>query len=681
MKRLILLGLLALFAIGATSADVLVDTSHSAAINDLAFTPDGEQLISIGDDGKLKVWDRDERSIAASWQVSPLPLVRMAVHPEDAEVALVEHDGSSRIFLSVWNWEEGEIIFRRALEELPLLFQYSPQGSYVVTTKPSFDSITLFNADNGRVRPSVEDGFGIVTYAVVSRSESNIMAYTGSNGRIRYFDLSSGREIQEARTLPDLEHLSLLPNRRYALAVREAGLVVIDVIDGEIEDSYNLSGITGLRREGDSNRYLVRRVRDGEAQLLRFTANDSNIRREFSAPVDLSEDHSAFAGYEETSYYATREGSIYSYRRNSRIRRVFARNILEAVTDIATGFQRLIVATPDRLLRFSSDIFRDPLETPRYFRYSSVDNPAGAPVLLEAAGRRDILMWKRDEPSAEIWHYDPLLGRVDTYRDPQDDAPAVRGVSAHDDGVVVLTTSGSFRDLPEEGEAATFSYEALGMEDVIRTERYGIVVGKSRTDAFSSALLLIDPETGETVPIRTDERLIFDIAPADDDALYTLGLRELGGGTETVLRRRFGRNLAAADTLLTAAGEHLDAHLIYDEDSDSTFAVIDQAAPYRISGSSRRTLPESGQLARRVNVVDQVVASANADGSVSFWSIGDNAHLADLYLFRNGEWALVTVDGRYVVPSRFDESYLRYIPSSSRDRRELRDRRIELDVR
>jgi hypothetical protein len=246
---------------------------------------------------------------------------------------------------------------------------------------------------------------------------------------------------------------------------------------------------------------------------------------------------------------------------------------------------------------------------------------------------------------------------------------------------MVLSTGGSFSDLDRDTLETAFSYAALGMEHVIRTEGVGILVGKSRTDAFSSALLRIDPETGETVPIRTDERLIFDMAYDGEGDLYTLGLRNSGGDTETVLRRRFGRNLVTADTTLTAPGEHLNGHVIYDEGSDSAFAIVDQPTPYRIRRRTQSVVETAQHRARRISVVENTLVAANSDGSITFWSVDEGDHLADLYLFRGGDWALITADGRYAAPSRFDESHLRYIPTSSRDRRDLQDRKIDLPLR
>ena len=166
-----------------------------------------------------------------------------------------------------------------------------------------------------------------------------------------------------------------------------------------------------------------------------------------------------------------------------------------------------------------------------------------------------------------------------------------------------------------------------------------------------------------------------------DSDLYTLGLRNRGGDTETVLRRRFGRNFMASDAVLTAPGEHLTGHVIYDERSESAFAIVDQPTPYRIRRRNQSVVETASHRAHRITVVENTLVSANSDGSISFWSVEEGNHLGDLYLFRGGDWALLTADGRYAAPSRFDESYLRYVPSSRRDRRDLQDRKIDLPLR
>ncbi|NBC28451.1 MAG: hypothetical protein GVY29_00490 [Spirochaetes bacterium] len=678
MKRGVLLLAFALILGGTGVADVLVNTSHAGAVRDMQITEDGEHLISVGEDGKLKVWDREGRDIRASWQLSMLSLVRLELHPEEPRAAVLEYDGASRVFLSVWDWQTGEPVFRRSLEELPLVMKFSPQGTFLVTSKPTFDSVTILDAETGRERPFVDQGFGIVTYATVSQSERNIMTYTGAGGRIRYFDLSSGRELQSASAVAGLEHLTLLTNRRYALGASATGLVVVDILDGDVEDSYALTNITGIERELDSNQVVVRRVEEGEDTLLRFTADGNNIRRQFTAAVSVGSEATTFTGYGGAMYSASRDGTIHYFRPGGRLRNIFARNVVESVSDVAAGFQSLVAATEERIVRFSSDIFTRPLEQPRYLRYRVTENPTDAAVLLEPAGGRDVLMWRLEDPKARIWSYDPILNQVDIFTDTE--AP-VRRLSAHQDGILVLSTSGSFSDLSRDNLGTIFSYNALGMEHVILTPRVGILVGKSRTDDFSSALLRIDPETGETVPIRTDERLIFDMAYDGEGDLYTLGLRNRGGDTETVLRRRSGRNFMASDSSLTAAGEHLNGHVIYDERSESAFAIVDQPTPYRIRRRNQSVVETAQHRASRIAVVENTLVAANTDGSISFWSVEAGNHLGDLYLFRGGDWALLTADGRYAAPSRFDESYLRYVPSSRRDRRDLQDRKIDLPLR
>ena len=677
-KRWILVVVTALALAGTAAAEVLLNSSHTGAVRDIRVTNDGSLLLTAGDDGKLKVWDRESRGIRASWQLSTLPIVRLALHPTEPRVATVEYDGASRIFLSVWNWEDGEPVFRRALDELPLVLRFSPQGSYIVTSKPTFDSISLLEADTGRERSFLDEGFGIVTYAVVSRSESNIMTYTGANGRIRYFDLSSGRLVQSAETVAGLEYLTLLENRRYAVGAGRGGLVIVDIIDGDVEDTYALTGVTGIDREADSGQLVVRRTLDDGSQLVRFTTDGTSLRRQFSPRASTGTEDTSFVAHDNLMYYATVDGTIYYFRAGGRLRNVFARDRLEPVSDIAAGFQSLIVATPDRLVRFSSDIFTRPMEAPRYLRYRVTPNPAAAPLLIESAGSRDILMWQRDDAAPTIWTYDPILNRAEVFL--EEETP-VRHIAVHDGGMIVLTADGSFRDLADGSQETTFSYTALGMEHVVRTEELGVLVGKSRTDAFSSALLRINPETGETVPIRTDERLIFDMAYDGESNLYTLGLRNDGATTETILQRRFGRNLVAADTLLTTPGEHLGGHVVYHDESESAFAVINQPAPFRIHDRTPRSLEAAEHRARRLEAVGNVLAAANHDGSISFWEIEAGTHLADLYMLRGGEWALVTADGRFATPSQFDQSYLRYVPTSPRDRRSLEDRRIELPLR
>ena len=59
---------------------------HDSFVRDLAFTSDGQSLVSVSDDETLRIWDLDTRAVIASF-VCEGPLFACAVAPDGTMLA------------------------------------------------------------------------------------------------------------------------------------------------------------------------------------------------------------------------------------------------------------------------------------------------------------------------------------------------------------------------------------------------------------------------------------------------------------------------------------------------------------------------------------------------------------------------------------------------------------------
>jgi len=176
---------LLLAAVAATAASqsrVTVSLGHTGSVRDIAGRSDLALGFTVGDDGKLRVWDLEHDGLRYSWQVAHTPLTRIALHPTRSEAVVFVQDGVASGRLVGLDWESGSELFSVELDARPTYLDYSPRGTFIVYTIPSFDSVYFLDAEDGTRRPYLTDGFGIVSFVQTARSERNVMNYVPWRG-------------------------------------------------------------------------------------------------------------------------------------------------------------------------------------------------------------------------------------------------------------------------------------------------------------------------------------------------------------------------------------------------------------------------------------------------------------------------------------------------------------------
>lgn len=643
---------------------VVLRTAHVDSVSAMLFDDDRNLLVTGGVDGKIKVWDFATDDLLYSSQISNLAILDVALHPSRPEVAIVESDENLRYRLTVWNWEEQEVRYTRNLGAQPLHLSYSPQGTYVVVSEASFRSMRIFDARTGREEEYLQRGFGIVSYFAVAQSEGRIMTYSANNGEIIYWDLQSGFEIQRSESEPGLEHMRLFGNRRYAAGVRNRTLYLVDVLGGQVVDSISL-GATALdlviETDGHSVSLLVSEA-SGELVLQSYALRNGRLNRRYSttnrnipAEVNLIR----YAGEELLA--ARRDGTIYRYRRYQRTPALFAENIIQPITDMAPGDGTLQIASNGRLLTLASDLFRDRearLDEVEEIEDSYLPLSFSSGVRITQTPDGTTYLWS-DRSQGQFYR----MGRFSTLLPleiPLRTQPTVvtAGVSNR---LVVVTRDGRVSIVNTISREEVFSVQALGIETAIETEDHGLLIGKSVTGRLDSALLRIDPSTGERVPLDTELFLIYRLGYDDRSRrLYAIGLRrDSQNRIETVLQSFSGNQLQRRRTLFSVDGEFLNADLAVDRRLREVFTTLGESGVRRYNGSRFEEFAKDAHQTRTIRLFNGLVLGLNRDGSLSIWSRETRDYLATFYVVGPREWLTVTAEGNFIASRGVDpEEYL-----------------------
>ena len=266
-----------LFASGATeNVRSVIDSGHAGAVRWIEADERRGLLFTAGDDGTVRIWDLAAGTLVRTLHVTQLSTVRIAVNPSAPQLAVVVTDGSAS-FLSVWDWEKERQLYRLGLKEDPAFLRYSGQGTYVLFGESSWQGLKIIRSEDGSLVPFRPEGFGIVGFAELSRTEKTLMTYQVS-GRISYWDLATGNQTLDVPTVPYLSGIRIWPDRGSLVGYSATDLVRVDAVSGVVRSRAPIPGIVSfdLSPAGDEltciagpGRQVTRWATDGDS----FTAS------------------------------------------------------------------------------------------------------------------------------------------------------------------------------------------------------------------------------------------------------------------------------------------------------------------------------------------------------------------------------------------------------------------------
>jgi WD40 repeat protein len=686
LKRALILLLLALTASSlAAQSRVVLSIGHAGTVRDAATHPSDQVAFTVGDDGRLLVWDIELRALLHRYQISHRPIVRVVHHPTRDEVALVVSEGVDRSSIHVINWTTGEEVFRRELHGTPVYLSYSPTGSYLIFSLPTFQSLFFLSADRGSARSYLDDGFGIVNFVQMGRTERNVMTYVPARGEFIYWSLQSGEELQRVRTQSRLTHLTLVDpvNRRALAAAGDNELVIVDNLSGEIRATYPVTPIHDIRYDTANDRIMVLTDQLGRRAILSFTYAGGRLRRDTYRPSELSptaqfvvpllESAGAVLSGDEigvVDLFSTRAGRKTTLGPRPTV----------PILDAAFTEGRLHLSLGDHILTLVSDAFQSTARSVRVssVRHSITQLEETTNALIERVGER-LLIWGNTEQSGTILSLTPPETTAEPYYIDENEN-AVTAVRFTNGGPVIIHRDGRIIQLSASFPVERFRYAAVGAQVAAWDPELGLVAAKTKSNAFDSSLIRIDQLTGETVPIPSDAFLSTDIALGDRSTLYAIGLFGPPASATTRLVRYSGDRFAQNTIIDEFAGEDPNARAVWDDQTGTLFTTIGYAGLQRIEGRTPTRLDSTGQIGREIVLGGLYVATVNEDGSLSLWDRINGEFLFDIYVFENDEYLAVSSRGEFLASSAALERYLDFIPER-RTRLDFNDFRLELPYR
>jgi WD40 repeat protein len=216
---------------GSALARAVVNTGHTGAVLGLAYDDRRGLLFSAGDDGTVRVWDPAAGILQHVLRVSQLAAGPLAVNPSAPQVAVVLGRGTRSPLLSVWDWQAERELFRVPIRETPLFLHYSALGTYLMYSDASWQSLTIRRSETGEQVAFHPEGFGIVGFAEMSRSEKTILTYQVA-GKISTWDFATGTMTGQVPTVPALADVRISRDFQFLAGTVSDEIVTVDLVTG-----------------------------------------------------------------------------------------------------------------------------------------------------------------------------------------------------------------------------------------------------------------------------------------------------------------------------------------------------------------------------------------------------------------------------------------------------------------
>ncbi len=638
------------FASGAPEDGVrsIVNTGHTGVVRGLEYDESRGLLFTSGDDGTVRIWNAAAGSLERKLQVTQLGVELLAVNPAASQVAVVVTDGTGSYYLSVWDWEEERQLFRVPLKEEPLFVRFSAMGTFLEYAESSWQSLKILRAGDGSAVPFHPEGFGMVGFAEMSRSEKTIMTYQLS-GRIDYWDIETGQQTLDLSSVPYLSRIRISRDRSSIVGSTGRELVLVDTVTGTVRCRTGVMGAISFDFSPAGDEITCISGREGKIDRWGIIG-DTLVPR--PGLPSLSVTPSLLCYGADALFIADSAGGLHSVPPAGEESR-FARNELARLDGIDVARRLVALGSPDWIRVLSSDLLAG-APVPTYIRSLLAQNPFHAPAGLAFLPTPQLLAWRADLVSPAL----ALLSVASV-----DNTEAQASFQAFSTGFLapltaLRVTSDSMLGVESDGtvrltESATgvsrFDQRLPGVFAAVASTQTDIVVGRNSAAAPGGSLLRVNTRTRETVAIR--DRNVFTYALVLDESagagqavLYSVGIDATGA---TNLVRHSGPGFEQESLLGRVAEEDLDVSLALDPDTHVLYATLGHDRISAWDGTQMKEIVLQNAAPRRLVARAGMLFSLNRDSTVSAFEGATGERLAEISLFADGEWCALFKGGQY----------------------------------
>jgi WD40 repeat protein len=621
---------------------------HSGAVSIMAFDSVRNYVITAGMDGFLGIWNVRTFAAVDRFQASPYAIRSMILRPGKSQVALVESDGIGVHRISAWDYGLKRNLFTLRFRDPITFINYSGAGNFLMVARSARAGVVFIHPETGEALDSPPNQTGNIILSATGSSERTMMTYAAS-GQITYWELDTGRMIQNSVAPPNLGSPILFGNNRYICGIDTEGLVVLDAVTGkELARDQNVDrGKLFPVASSDLLEFLYLGTLHNIANrgtitlahyaiTTRGTLEGSN-RTAFSAMPLISSGTSASAG---SVALGTIDGGVWIFATSHSEPQPMNVIKLTHINSVAVSGDSLGFLTEDRYLsilpldfyllrdrdtiilensRGNTHISGDPSTSGRFLFWQSNDTRS-YPILVSGAGTTA--------------RTDVVLNRL-ALRQP------LRSTSLLDNQILFMDSLGNITVLSTETGSSKFTYTAADPLDISFFDSENIIIGHADLSG-NSPFLLVNTATEETVPFNYPSTVGAKLYRSAGGSVYGGVVEGSSDSATTVLLLLDIEDPEASRRLVEYQGE--DTGFIIAQSGASVASTIGGNGPTLHSNDRGFVFFEQiPSLPADLIGSERYFIVLGRDGSISWHNNATGSLLARLRLLQT-EWILDTPD-------------------------------------
>lgn len=631
MKKIsIFLIFIVIFTFNSFSQAHFSEQAHQEAVSTIipATQPNSfeSEYFSIGKDGFLIKWTSDNQG--EHYQITDLEIKLAAVSPNGKEIAVYETDGGSTNRISVWNWDNLSRKFARRFSDSITSLSYSEKGTYIIAGTATVDGAIFINTQSGSVINKISDSTGIINFATTSASEKTAVMYSPA-GSLSYYNLATGKLKQKFYTIQGLSQTVLFNNSLYIAGINNNVLYVCHALSGKTLKMINVQNPVILSSKHDENLYYLEN--DGKGNyMLQILENQDNqgvssprLVKSLKGPRTSEAIICGIKSGKEIML-GSRNGSIYKIdcEAETEVKQIplITQNTYDKILDMCPIGEDFYFLT-------RNSIYQSSYDTGIVNRVGQ--NPGQTQII--SYGDKVILWSKGTRQPVQLFDYSKP--EIHTLFTPENSLQSVRLFGTK---IIEMESNSVVNVFDLETNKFSNVYTGAGLQDAVFGGDGKLYVAKSYATNPKSALLCVDLETRETVPMNLNGNVAFALSVNKND-LYGINIINEGQSKKTTV---FKYNVVT---------KHTSSILKFnDEDSD---AFIYLKFPFLYTNIGKYTIrscnlndnknfsfKRSASLPIKISQNATKVVILNRNGSISWYNSDRAPILADWYLTKDGQW-------------------------------------------
>ena len=459
------------------------------------------------------------------------------------------------------------------------------------------------------------------SWAKTSESEKNLLLYSASEGTLAYYSFKTGKAIKSAAAEQGLENLCLFARNSLLAGVKNNTIFTLNAESGAKVKAW--AAKSPLIFEGsDSLRFI-----DGAAGLYSvykiFIAENSLKGPEICKNIKSDGPKEFTSAFSQNGkiFLGAADGNVFSADASENSLpadlALISNEVYQKIHGICSDGEKIYFLTSAAIIKTdyknaSPTIFKNSRE------WTKIDHANGK-LILRSENRAD-----------GLYAMDPNTGNAAALFAPQNRVKKIREATVNKQKGFLEIENSKVNFYSYDTAELTELYIGSGIQDAAALENNTLAVAKTASTNPTSALVLVNMKTRETVPVKMDGDITVSV---EESAGFLFGSRLISsGGGYTTSAFCLGVKALTLKELASSAKEESEAFvrpvfpLVFTNMGAKNISVINTKT------LKKHSLKSGASLAVDMARCQEQVAALNEDSSVTWYNVEQPIPLADWYI-------------------------------------------------